>query len=398
MRQYLRGGGKADMPGTRSESPLLISRRRLWVSAAAALGGVALARLAGAEKGRAPADEIFCQPSVLAFKLTLSLAAMDKLRKDPRKWVEADVAVDGQSFARVGLHLKSNTSFLPLDKKPSFTVSFHKYVAGENFKGLRKVHLNNSVQDATYLCEDLAGELFHRAGVPRARGAWATVELNGRPLGLYVFKEGFTSEFLRQHFTRVDGNFYDGGLHQDIFDKLLLDSGDGCQDGADLKALHAASQVAEPGERWLQLQKLLDVDRFVSMMAMEGLTCHVDGYSLMQNNYRIYFNPPPGRAVFVVHGMDRMFEQADFPVEPSMRAVLSRAVLGVPEGLALYRRRLAEQVGKIFQPEWMTARLDAGTRLLKGVEPLMEAPATALRQRLLARVEFARKHVKSLVP
>ena len=50
--------------------------------------------------------------------------------------------------------------------------------------------------------------------VPRADHAFVT--LNGRELGLYVLVEGFDKEFLKRHFKRADGAFYEGGVLQDI--------------------------------------------------------------------------------------------------------------------------------------------------------------------------------------
>lgn len=344
-----------------------------------------------AKKDPTPGQEIFDKPTVLNIHLTLSDAAQASLRQAPREWAEATVVAEGEQFAQVAVHLKSVTSFLPLDKKPSFTLSFNKHASGRRLYGLRKIHLNNSVQDPSYLCEDLAGELFHRAGVPRARTAWAKVWLNDRALGLYVLKEGFTSEFLGLHFADTKGNFYDGGLHRDVWEPLELDSGKGPQDHSDLKAIYAATQIPDLGARWHELQKVVDMDRFVSMLAMECLTCHIDGYSLMQNNYRIYFDPTSGQAVFIVHGLDRMFEQPEYPLEPPMRGAVAMAALATLEGRKRFRRRLVELAEKVFQPEWMVARMEATSKVLATAEPLAGAPGDALRQRVLARVAFVRK-------
>ena len=363
---------------------------------AAKPGGAKPGSNASAPRRYIPGEELFAKPTLVDIKLTISPGAQASLRKEPRTWVEATATVDGREMQRVAVHLKSSTSFLPLDKKPSFTLSFSRHVSHRRLYGLRKIHLNNSVQNPSYLNEDLAGELFRRAGVPCARTAWAKVRLNDRDLGLYVLKEGFSPEFLGLHFARTDGNFYDGGLHHEIDEPLVLDSGRGPQDRSDLKALYAAAVNPDLTARWQQLQARLDVDRFVSMMAMESLTCHSDGYSLMQNNYRIYFDPASARAVFVAHGLDRMFERPDFPVEPPMVGRVAQAVLAVPEGRNLYRRRLAELAQKVFDPAWMTNRMDSAIRFLKSAEPLVEPEGNAVRQRVLERAAFVRKSLPAL--
>ena len=80
--------------------------------------------------------------------------------------------------------------------------------------GLDKFHLNNSVQDGTYMNEDPVRRDGPGDGLPAARGTHALVELNGRKVGFYVLKEGFDKTFLRRHFKDANGNLYDGGFLQ----------------------------------------------------------------------------------------------------------------------------------------------------------------------------------------
>ena len=122
---------------------------------------------------------------------------------------------------KVGLHIKGRVgSFRPIDDKPALTLSFDKFTPGQRFYGLRKVYLNNSVEDPTYLNEALGSELFRAAGVPAPRVGLAKVELNGRPLGLYVLKEGFAEEFLALYFRDPKGNLYDNDTGHDVDERL----------------------------------------------------------------------------------------------------------------------------------------------------------------------------------
>lgn len=365
----------------------LAMSRILWVLM------LALAVPCGADSSSA----IFDRPTLLRFQIEISSSEAESLRREPRKAVPAKVVVDGREFPRVGVHIKgSQGSLRGFDDKPSLTLGFGKFDQDARFHGLKKIHLNNSAQDPTYLCEDLAGECFRRAGVPAARVAWAMVELNGRKLGLFVLKEGFTKDFLRQHFRNGDGNLYDGGLHREVNEPLERDSGDGVGDHSDLQALAAAASDPDMASRWTKLQSLLDVDRFVSFMATEVLAGHIDGYCLMQNNYRIYFEPRMNRAVFLPHGMDRMFYEPTASLTPPMKALVARAVGETPEGALLYRRRIAELAEQVFDPAWMTNRINAAVMLLAPVEPLVAREAGPLRERVLARVGFSRAEAAKL--
>ncbi len=344
-----------------------------------------------------PASAIFNQPTLLRFKIEVSPADAESLRRDPRKAVPAKVVVDGREFPRVGVHIKgSQGSLRGFDDKPSLTLAFGKFDQDARLHGLKKIHLNNSAQDPTYLCEDLSGELFRRAGLPAARVAWATVELNDRKLGLFVLKEGFTKEFLRLHFSNADGNLYDGGLHRDVNEPLERDSGDGVGNHSDLQALAAAASEPDVTSRWAKLRSTLDVEQFVSFMAAEILAGHIDGYCLMQNNYRIYFEPRTNRAVFLPHGMDRMFYEPTASLTPPMKALVARAVCETPSGAALYQRRVAELAERVFDPAWMTNRINAAVKLLEPVEPLVAREAGPLRERVIVRAAFARAEAARL--
>src|SRR5206468_12850604 len=117
---------------------------------------------------------------------------IESLRREGRKYVPARIRVMGQTLDDVGIHLKGSTgSFRGIDDRPGFTVDFGKFKE-QRFQGLQKIHLNNAVEDSTTLKDQLGSELLRAAQLPVPRFAHAWVELNGRSLGLYVLKEGFT--------------------------------------------------------------------------------------------------------------------------------------------------------------------------------------------------------------
>ena len=72
--------------------------------------------------------------------------------------------------------------------------------------------------------------------------------------------------------------------------RLDQDNGDQT-DQADVKALFAATQIEDPTERFHRLSLVLEVDRFVSFVAMEMLVSHWDDYGNHTNNFRIYLKP-----------------------------------------------------------------------------------------------------------
>ena len=248
---------------------------------------------------------------------------------------------------------------------------------------------NNSVQDPTYLAEFVATGLFRDAGVPASRVTFARVQLNGRDLGLYVVIEAMTKRFLKEHFQNSKGNLYEGYL-VDIDSPLDQDNGDstGQQDRI---ALLQAATVPEPRPRFQQLNQVLDIDRFVSFVAMEMLIGHWDGYAIHTNNYRLYHNPASDKMVFITHGLDWAFRRPNLSIQPPAKSIVGRAVLQTEEGQRIYQERVGTLFTNVFRLSVLTNRIEQALRRLRSaqLEPAemakLERNVVSLRERIALR-------------
>jgi hypothetical protein len=315
-------------------------------------------------KNRIGAANLFSNRLPVQIEIELTETDIKALKQDSRKYVRATVFEGDNIYRDVGLHLKGSAgSFRQIDDpKPAFTLSFNQFNSNQRFHGLRKIHLNNSVQDASYLNELLAGELFRAAGVPATRVTHAMVQFNGRQLeGLYVLKEGFTRDFLAEHFKKTSGNLYDMDPGREITEKLKKDAGDGPNDWSDLKALADAAKEPDLAKRWGALNKVLEVDRFVAFMVMEIMTCHWDGYCLGRNNFRIYNNRDDGKMLFFPHGTDQLFQNASAPIRPPMQGLLAQSVIRTPQGRRLYREKFGTLFTNVFNVGVLTSRVERVT-------------------------------------
>ncbi|HKX62652.1 MAG TPA: CotH kinase family protein, partial [Verrucomicrobiae bacterium] len=170
---------------------------------------------------RDKSDEFFASGVIPSLHIEIARTNMASLRRDDRTYVRATVREGDRAYEEVGIHLKGAAgSKQSIDQKPALTLNFDKFRDGQKFHDIDKLHLNNSVQDKSYMTEALCSELFLEAGVPTARTTHARVWLNGRDLGLYVLKEGYDRQFLKRHFRNPKGNLYDGGFLQEITARL----------------------------------------------------------------------------------------------------------------------------------------------------------------------------------
>jgi len=305
-------------------------------------------------------DAFFINGEIPTMKITIEDAELNKLRGNLRAYVKCRVLEnDKTEYKEVAVKCKGAAgSFRSIDDRPALTLNFDKFTKDQHFHAMDKIHLNNSVQDGTYMHEIVCADLNLAAGVPCARATHCRVWVNNRDLGFYGLKEGFDKKFLKRHFASDKGNLYDGGFLQDIDANLEKDEGKNPDDRSDLKALVAACREGDQAKRWVAVNELLDVDAFLRFMALELMCCHWDGYCNNRNNYRVYFDPTNKKAYFMPHGMDQMFGDTNAGILHVPGAMVANTVMQNPEWRGRYRDIVNELMPLFNPPDKLHQRLD----------------------------------------
>jgi len=268
--------------------------------------------------------------TVPKLELTISKEGIDKLTKNPRDYVTLTLKeAGGVTLEKCSVKLKGSAgSFRQItEDRPGFSIRTAKSKKSQEYRGLTKFQLNNCAQDGTMLLETIAGEMARRSGVPASRCTHAYVVLNGKPLGTYVLKEGFNSEFLSYFFKDTKGHLYDGAFCNEIDGPIEVDHGDP-DEKVRLTELIGATKEQNPPLRLLRMDRILDIDAYFRHLALEQIMCHWDGYSFNRNNYRFYEDPTSGKFTFILHGMDQMFGDDRWYVFRQPSALVPNALLG----------------------------------------------------------------------
>jgi hypothetical protein len=339
-------------------------------------------------------DDLFTGTTIRKIRIEIPKDGLAKLRRyrwerngnhAERVTVPVTLKEGDTVYTNVALHLKgAEGSFRPVDQSPAMTLNFDKLAPGQRFHGLQKISLNNSVEDPTFLTEKICRELFAAAGVPVPRSDFANVELNGRPLGLYVLVEGWNKQFLKRHFKNPDGNLYDSGFIKDITEELEKNSGPPPNDQSDLKALVAAASEPDLTKRLARLEKILALDQFITSFALQVMMWNWDGYVMNINNYRIYHDPDSDRLFILPHGLDQMFWKPDGPILPRMRGMLARAVVQIPEGRLRYVERMSQLLTNVYHVEAITNQVMQQSARIRPVLIERNAQAARNHERLVA--------------
>jgi predicted Zn finger-like uncharacterized protein len=124
-------------------------------------------------------DDFFNTGGIPELRIQIAEPEMEVLNKcarsfvigDERPSVEGNLTENGQTkYKYVSIKLKGSAgSYRPVDDRPALSINIAKSEKDQTFHGMKKFHLNNSVQDPTYLHEWVCEQLFHAAKLPATR-------------------------------------------------------------------------------------------------------------------------------------------------------------------------------------------------------------------------------------
>ena len=282
--------------------------RRPALGVLATAVGLALVMSTSAQAIEPIGDEaaaIYRPDAVDVVYLTISPASEAALNLDPEEYVagtfsfaETDGSPDGVGTASTpvpaSIRLKGQLgSKRSLAQKAAFKVKFKK---ADAVLGLRKLTLNNMVQDPSSIHEALTYRAFRLAGVPASRTGYAYVYVNGVDYGLHLNVENVDDLATAK---RIGGfkHVYEGAYGSDVetgpspsasevteaAERFEIDEGD--DDLGDLEALIVAVDSAQVGDWSRRVEAFADLKEMTRMWAVEKYIGHWDGYAGVEGGY-----------------------------------------------------------------------------------------------------------------
>ena len=289
----------------------------------------------------------------------------------PFDWFSATVTVDGVRRDRVAVRKKGFLGSLN-EERPALKVRFDRFVEGQTLSGLKRLTLNNSVQDPTWLKQCLSYRVFEKAGLPVPYCNFAHVTLNGRDLGLYVHLESVDRRWVRRYFPKDEGDLWEGEFSDfrtewlGTFEKKgEVEDDDQTQvDRRSLADVAGAVASSTPDAQVrARLEELVDFDGFMRFWAAEKVLEHWDGYANNVNNFFLYRDPATSRFVFAPAGTDQItvpdpFSATKPPVSVYATGVVSNRLYAIPETRQLYAAKVREILDRAFDEADLLAEID----------------------------------------
>lgn len=328
---------------------------RITIAFAVCLGLLALPATAGADE----IEWMYDPDQVVEIRLGgLSEEELDELEAEPSDEVKGTFELlvggvpKGPQLNDVGIRLKGGLgSGRPVKTgKSGLKVRFDEFVKGQLFFGIKRLTLNNMIQDPSMVHEALTYGLFHDLGLPASRTGYAFVKLNGDVYGLFLNLETLDEISLPQWFGEDNtGHLYEADapgtdVRPGEAETFEVDEGDD-EDLTDLEALIEA--VNDDEGVWSDnVGPFADLAQMTRAWAIERYVAHWDGYAgiaapFRPNNYYLH-SDVAGVFQTMPWGTDQTWEIEDVEFDEPAGGVMFNKCLDDPACRQLYLDGLSE--------------------------------------------------------
>lgn len=314
-------------------------------------------------EGTDAAAEIFDPLNVIGIHLELSPSSQVSLWNAPKEYVAGGMRIQTSGAYSitfpVEIRLKGGLGSLRnLHQKAGFKIKIpkeHRELTG----GLKKLTLNNMVQDGSFVHEALSYRVFRAMGVAAPRVGYANVRVNGALYGLYANVETVDDLMLSRWFDSTK-HLYEGSYWMDVWPNnegaFEVDEGDPL-DRLNLKNLTLINNLS--GDSWFEAFKArTDWQQLLTMWATEIYIGHWDGYAhTIKNNYYLHADVLD-KFSMLPWGTDQTWaDYLDF-YDPYDRGIMFVKCMEVPACKFEYQRKIF-QVNKTAASLNLAAMSDA---------------------------------------
>jgi len=290
------------------------------------------------------------------------------LPENPYNWYPADVEINGIRINHVGVRNRGFIGSLS-SNDPRFKVQLDRYIPGQNFFGVKDITVSNSAGDLIRFRTHLVYDLFEAAGYPAPRSSVAHVSLNGQFLGVSVNIEPIKKPFLMRCFGNDEGSLYEGAKYADFLqDRLNRFEVKTSHTDINKEPIKQLVKVLEMPDDQLvdELSEVLDIDRYLTFLAVNYIANNSDAYNDAQNNFYVYFDPDDGnKATLIPWGADKAFGNYNIPFSNHLQAEIPRRISRIPQLQEKMEQELLRVINEVWNEEEIINKIDSYSELVQ---------------------------------
>jgi hypothetical protein len=261
-------------------------------------------------------EQILGYDALPSFELLIDASDIASLTAAPRQYVPGMLVYRGRSYGPIGVRLKGQNSFLPIDEKPSLRLNIDYYVPNARFFGIDNLTLNNMSGDLSMMHERLAYWVFRNAGIPASRANHLLLTVNGQFYGLYANVETVKKQMIARWFADNTGPLFEG-TDVDFLSQYV--SRYELEAGPDDRSMltGAANALTVAGDAGIAgAANFIDMSRFHRFWGACSVIGQFDSFPYSQpgDDYFVYADPTSDRLAFLPWGMDETFQSGSHDV------------------------------------------------------------------------------------
>ena len=209
----------------------------------------------------------------------------------------SQVKVNGVIFDSVGLKFKGKSSFDSTRNKNPLHINLDYIHTNANYAGYSDIKLSNEYADPTWVREVLGYQIL-RNYMDAPQSNFAEVYINGVYYGIYTSDENLNKVFLTKHFYSSGGSYFKSNPTNVIsghLPSLIYINTDSANyyDSYEMVSKKSWKDLIDLcdtiNNNFTGIEKVLDVDRAIWMLAFNNVTVNLDSYSgLFAQNYYLY--------------------------------------------------------------------------------------------------------------
>ncbi|ORX52082.1 hypothetical protein BCR36DRAFT_411535 [Piromyces finnis] len=222
-------------------------------------------------------------------------------------------------------------------KKLTWTIKFDD---DNEFYGRKTIKMKGIANDSSLMREKLATELYKSVGIPVQEGSYARFTINGDIYGLYLLSDNLNKQWISANLHgnenasigfsyKMDSEtpegpyadlkylgskpkYYNGIYELDVYDDKIVDSNDLNAQFAPLIKFTKLYrdwvnkyQDDESDEAVIELEKFLDLESVLRLMAIDTLILPLDNFWLISSNTALYYNKERNNYTFLPYDFDQ---------------------------------------------------------------------------------------------
>jgi hypothetical protein len=313
-------------------------------------------------------------------------------------WVAATIQFEGDIWTDVGVRFKGNSSLTGTWSSGSlelpFKLDFDEFedqnpaIEDQRFYGFKQLSLSNNFNDATFMRDTVASDIFADAGLASAETAFYElyVDYGEGPVnfGLYTMIEVIDDTVIERFFGNDDGNIYEAdgpavslaeGTYNGISTSFQKENNEEEADWSDIETLYTVlnsdTRQTDP-ETWkAELEAIFDVDTFLHWLAINTVIENWDTYGAMTHNFYLYNNPETGQLTWIPWDHNEaLSESRRSNMTLGMEAVgvewpLISYLLADSEYDNIYTNYVDETISSVFEADMMAAKYQEIANLIE---------------------------------